>query len=291
MTERRAEVLMVVIILARSTSYLFSKLGLQDLGTYNLIALRFFSAFIILSIIFWKKMLKVNWKLILSGILIGLMTFLAIQFELMSLKTTDTSTTSFLESITIVFISLIESVLRKKLPQKMIIFSTAIAMAGVALLTLKASLSMTSGEIFALLGALSYALLIIFTDRFAENDDPITLGIVQVGFVGIMGIAMSFAFETPHLPTTHIAWAAVAALSLICTVVGFTFQPLVQKYMSSEKAGLFLALNPVSASILGIIFLGEGTTTSELFGAGMVLVAVILASTVSEKEADIVIKE
>ena len=58
-----------------------------------------------------------------------------------------------------------------------------------------------SGELLALLAAMFYACAIILTDRLSHKDDPLTLGILQVGFMGIFNAAASVLSESPVLPS------------------------------------------------------------------------------------------
>jgi len=45
-----------------------------------------------------------------------------------------------------------------------------------------------------------YAGSIILTDRLSRQDDPLTLGILEVGFVSLFALTASFITETPRLP-------------------------------------------------------------------------------------------
>lgn len=49
MNTSTAKILMASVIMARSTSFLFSKICLEDMGPFELLAIRFFLAFLILS--------------------------------------------------------------------------------------------------------------------------------------------------------------------------------------------------------------------------------------------------
>ena len=45
MSEKRAELLLACVIIARSTSFVFNKLGLGTMTAFNLLAVRFLLAF------------------------------------------------------------------------------------------------------------------------------------------------------------------------------------------------------------------------------------------------------
>lgn len=83
---------------------------------------------------------------------------------------------------------------------------------------------------------------IIATDRFSHHDDPLTVGIVQVGVLGVLALIAACCFETPRLPQTGMEWGMVLALAIVCTGFGFTLQPVAQSHTSAERAGLFCAL-------------------------------------------------
>ena len=57
MSERKAEVLMMAAIIACSTSFVFSKMGLSTMGAFNILAARFLLAFILLFALLGKKMM------------------------------------------------------------------------------------------------------------------------------------------------------------------------------------------------------------------------------------------
>ncbi|BAL00128.1 hypothetical protein OBV_29290 [Oscillibacter valericigenes Sjm18-20] len=153
----------------------------------------------------------------------------------------------------------------------------ATALAGVALLTLRESLSVDAGEWFCLAAAMLYAGSIILTDRLSRQDDPLTMGILEVGFVGLFALIVSLFTETPRLPAGIVEWGVILMLAVVCTGFGFTLQPVAQRYTSVERAGLFCALNPASAALLGAVFLHERLGWRGFVGCLLVLASVALS--------------
>ena len=286
MSRRQAELLLAAVILTRSTGYLFSKAGIESLGIFNLLAARFLLAFMLLAIIFFKKFKAVKPCDILRGAVLGGVFALVMALELTALKTTDTSTASFLENTAIIFVPLIEALLLRRAPERTALISAAAAIAGVALLTLgSGSFGFTAGELYCLCAALVYAAAIIITDRFSRKGDGLTMGIMQVGFIGIYALAASFIFETPRLPSGGTEWGVILALAIVCTCVGFTFQPVAQAHLSSECSGLFCALSPVFASLLWVVFLGEPVTLQGVFGSALILFSLYIPHIFARKAA------
>ena len=71
MNRKQAELLLAAVILTRSSAYLFSKTGLETLGTFNLLAARFLLGFAVLAIIFFKRMRRINRHDLIGGAVIG----------------------------------------------------------------------------------------------------------------------------------------------------------------------------------------------------------------------------
>lgn len=54
MTQKKAEILLAAVIAARATSLLFSKIAMNGMGIFNLLAARFLMAFVLLAVVFFK---------------------------------------------------------------------------------------------------------------------------------------------------------------------------------------------------------------------------------------------
>lgn len=280
LTPKTAEILLAAVIIARSTSFLFSKILLQSMEPLTLLAVRFLTAFLFLVLLFHKKLTCIRMHTLLSGMLLGGAFFAIMVAELYSLKITPSSTVCFLENTAIVFVPLFEAILRRKCPSLPLLARLAIVMLGIGFLTMHGSFALTmgKGERLALLSALFYATAIILTDRFSHQEDALLLGILQVGFLGIFALIAAFLLETPHLPATAIEWGSILFLALICTGFGYTLQPVAQSRTSAEKAGMLCALSPVSAAILGRVFLQENLGVTGIIGAALVLFSILISS-------------
>ena len=246
------------------------------MGTFSLLGLRFLTAFLFLLPFAWKRLSRVSGRTLLRGMLLGASFFAVMAAEVSSLKTTNASTTAFLENTAIIFVPLFEAALHKNFPKFPVIMSAMISLSGVALLTVKGGMfSLSAGECLSLLAAVFYACSIILTDRISRKDDPLTLGILQVGFMGAYSMIAAFLFETPRLPATSSEWGIILTLAIVCSGFGFTLQPLAQSRTTSERAGLFCALSPAGAAIMGSIFLKEKLGLAGILGTLLILLGMV----------------
>ena len=118
-TTRRYELLLASVIAARATSFLLSKLLLQMLTPFDLLAVRFLLAFLLLALIFHRRLLHLDGKTVRSGVIVGALLFMTMSFELQALRQADSSLVSLLENCSILFVPLFEILLYRKLPDKM----------------------------------------------------------------------------------------------------------------------------------------------------------------------------
>ena len=195
-TERGAEILLIFVLVARSTSFVMSKVTMNAMNPFNLLGVRFLLAFLLLCIPFGKRLVKIKKQTLLKGLLVGLAFFCVMTAELFTLRLTASSTSSFLENMAIVFVPIFEAVLLHRLPAKYSVAGVLISMIGIGFLTLEGGrIVLGTGELIGILSGILYAVAIIITDRLSHNDDSLLIGMVQVGTIGALGMIASFLFE------------------------------------------------------------------------------------------------
>jgi len=252
------------------------------MGPFLLLGFRFTIAFILVAIFFHKKIKETNWTVLWHSAVLSIFFIGSMVFELNGLKTTPSSTVAFLENGIIVVVPIITAIIGRRLPSKATIVSAIIAVCGTVLMTVEgAHINFTIGEFLVICGTFCYAAALITTDIISKNDDPALISIYQLLFIGVFSFVGSFLFEEPAMPTSGTEWGAILWLAIVCSGVGFTLQPFGQKYTSADRAGLFTAFNPLTAALLGVIFLDEQLSTTTIIGALLVLLAVVLPSLVN----------
>ena len=279
LTRRQSEILLAAVISARATSMLFSKIVLAGMDVFNLMALRSLIAFALLIPLFHKQIRAAGKAELRAGFIMGTLFFLTMATELASLRYAPTSTVAFLQNTAIVIVPFLQAVLLRRRPENTAIVSSLICLAGVALLTLAGNAGPAIGILLALASAFAYAFTIIATDRLSHSGiDSFAAGILQVAAVGVLSLIASFLLESPHLPQNAASWASILTLAIVCSGFGFTLQPVAQSGTSAEVAGLLCALNPLVASVLGVVFLHEVLSAKAILGGVLVLIGIILYS-------------
>lgn len=275
MNSRRAELLMASVSLAWGSSYLLMKIGLDGIGPYNLIALRFGIAFFAMSLIFLPRYRQLSAATLAKGVFTGIILFLIFYGMVNGVNHTTASTAGFLTSTTVVMVPVLECLLKRTLPSKTIVISILLSVAGLFLLTAKDGIVFDIGAAYCLTGAFFYAVYIIVFARLAKGNDTLLISIIQLGVASLTGAVFMFLSETPSLPATPTQWSAILGLGLICSAYGFVVQPIAQRYTTPEKIGLIFSLEPVFSALLSWLFLHEILGFKGYTGAILIFAAVI----------------
>jgi len=279
MTQQQANWILATVSFAWGASYIFMKLTVDAIPPITIVALRFGIAFIVMVLIFSKKIIRVDAKTLKYSAIVGTLLcgiFIALMY---GVKSTTASTAGFLTSTTVILVPILQIFITRQLPNKKIVWGVLIVSTGLAILLIGDDFTIVPGALYCLVAALLYAIHIIVTNRFVREVDPLQLGIYQLGFATLFATIGAFLFETPVLPGSALHWFAILGLALICSAYGFVLQPIAQKYTTPESAGFLFSLEPIFSAILAFIFLHENMGVQGYLGATLILAGVLVANT------------
>ncbi|MDD5919412.1 MAG: DMT family transporter [bacterium] len=276
--QKTASILLALVISARATSFLFSKLCLTTMTAYSLISVRFITATLIMLILFQRHIFgSFSFNDAKKGFLFGTLYFFTLLCEHIGLKTINSGTASLLENLAIILVPFAETFLSRKCPEKKTVFRAILAIAGVFFLSMKGqSFEFAVGELYLLCAAAFYSAAIIVTSRLSTQGDAFNMGFFQVCTIAFWGTLSATLSGNYTLPTSTEQYLMVLILAAVCTCFGFTLQPVAQSKVPSEKAALFCAINPLIAGILGTIILHESFTPFSICGTVLILFALII---------------
>lgn len=278
MTRQRANLLLILITIGWGTSYVFMKVGMEQLGPFAITFWRFIIAFLVVGALFYRRLRHVNKKTLgysaISGmILCGVFTTIVYGME-----TTDISTAGFLVSTTVILVPILQALFTRTWPLRNVVIGMVIVAAGLALLTMKDSLSLSIGAWLCLATAFFNALYIVVTKKFVQEVETLQLGVYQLLFTAVYaGIGMLIV-EGFVMPQAQGQWLAILGLAVICSAFGFVMQPIAQKYTTAESAGFIFSLEPIFAALFAFLFYGEFIALQGYVGAVLILVGVLVAN-------------
>src|SRR6266545_2199951 len=169
------------------------------------------------------------------------------------LAATSAGSSAFLTCAGTLFAAFLAWPLLGQRPSRVLLGGIALALAGAALISLRAGLALGRGELWTLAGALAYALQVVVLGRVAPRADPVVL-------TGIQSLAMSAVLASQ----AGLASRQLAALGPLCWA----------RFAYLALAGS--ALEPLFALAFALTVGAERFAARWWLGAGLILAAVVL---------------
>lgn len=278
MSKTGAKILLTTVFIARGTSFLFSKNLMDSMTPMSILAIRFILAFLILAVLFHKKLKECSKESLKGGLILGVLYTVCMTFEMYGLRRIDSGVSALIENMAIVMVPIYAAILTRTFPKRKTMLCALLAVVGVGCLSLTQSSNAGGGTgiVLMICAALTYAACIMATERVTQHADPVTVGMLQLGVMGVLSLILSLLTGSFGMPRTGNQWLMLLFLVLLCSCFGFTFQPVGQKYLPAETAAVFTVINPLTASVMGILLAGESMTLLKLTGYVLILAALII---------------
>lgn len=130
-----------------------------------------------------------------------------------------------------------------------------------------------AGAGLLLAAAVGYAAATLLVRRL---DDASPLGI-SAATLAIATVLLAPGAATSPVGATATAWAALAALGVLCTAVAFALYYLLIAEAGATRAALSVYLAPIFSVLTGALVLGEAITASTFTGLALILTGSWLA--------------
>ncbi|MCJ7583489.1 MAG: DMT family transporter [Anaerolineales bacterium] len=132
-----------------------------------------------------------------------------------------------------------------------------------------------TGILLALSAAAIYSVYIIVGTGVMQQVSAVQSSTVIFAAAGIVYGALT-AINGPHWPVTSAGWLALAAVTLIATVIPVATFLAGLKRIGPTDASMLSTLEPVVTVLLAALLFGEALPPVTLLGGGLILAAVLL---------------
>ena len=187
----------------------------------------------------------------------------------------STAKASFITAMYVVLVPVAGLALGRKSPAQLWA-CVALSVAGLYLLCMQGGFGgIRPSDGVLLLCAALFTLQIIAVDHFAPRLDGVRLSLAQFLTVAVESTAASLLCEKVAL--ADIAGAALPVLycGLLSSGVGYTLQIVGQRDLDPAIASLAMCLESVFGALGGWLLLGQGLSTREIAGCGLIFAAVV----------------
>ncbi len=276
--ERNASAFLLLNAILWGSSYIWSKMLLGYLPYFTILFVFSLGGLFAISIIFFRRILDMNRKTFIIGMIVGCFWILSNIFCMLALKGTSSSNTAFIVQLSVIITPLLMSVHRRKMPGSRAVISAIAALTGLLLLTCDFErLSFHRGDLFALCNAVFFSLYLVALKIYTGKTDPVQFTFVQHVAGTIVFLCLALLFETPQIAACNInrTGYAILILSMAISVLTILIQSSAIKYVRPEKATVIYTLEPVTAAILACVLSGEKPTGfCRIAGCVLILFAV-----------------
>ena len=221
---------------------------------------------------------KGDFKTLLSGgICCGVMLCIASNFQQFGISFTTVGKAGFITAMYILIVPILGLFMKKKVSMK-VWFGVVLATIGLYMLCMTSeSFSLSKGDFLVLICAGFFSLHILIIDYFSPKADGVRMSCIQFFVCGIISMIIAFIFEQPNLGAILSGWLPILYAGVLSCGVAYTLQIVGQKNMDPTVASLILSLESVFSVLAGWVILNQKLSGRELFGCGLMFLAIIMA--------------
>jgi drug/metabolite transporter (DMT)-like permease len=196
-------------------------------------------------------------------------------FQTWGMQHTTATNSSFITILYVVFVPLLETIVLRKAPPRILWLWIVAALAGAALMCRLHELKLNVGDMLTLCCAFLAAVHILLTGWAVRRiQSPFLFN----GWTAVMSAALLWPLAVategwPHLPTELTPWLGIAYLSLVSTLVAFLLQVRAQRVLSPSLSSMLFLLESPFGALFAYAVLGERLLPGQWLGAGIILIA------------------
>ena len=278
------------------TAFVAQQVGMDHMGPFSFSALRCtLGGLVLIPLVFLfqkfrapEKKAQLDWKLgILGGVCCGVVLCVASNLQQIGIQYTSVGKAGFITALYIVIVPILGLFLKKPNGLKLWV-SVAVAVAGLYLLCMTDSFSLSTGDFYMFLCAMIFSVHILVIDYFSPKVDGVLMSCVQFLVAGALSAVGMLIWETaPGWGQITAAWLPIVYAGVMSCGVAYTFQILGQKNVNPTIASLILSLESVISVLAGWVLLGQTMSPREITGCVLMFAAIVLAQLPERQRASV----
>lgn len=277
MTNRRAELLLLLVTLLAAMGWVFSKNALQEFAPYQFIALRFLLAALVLALFCGQQFKGLSREQLLRSGITGTVFGLTLLLWILGLqKTPYIGEGAFISSLTVVIVPIIGRLFfGSKLSLKLLL-ALIPAVAGLACLSIDGGFRFSPYHFLFLAAAVGFSLHLNLSSYFVKNIPPLALASIQLGVAGFIALLAALVTGFWELQLSSVAWGWLLASALLATSLRFALQTRALQTLQPSHASMIFLAEPVGTAILGAMLLGERMSANQWLGCLLIFTALLI---------------
>jgi len=251
--------------------------AVAHIDPFLFVFLRFLLGAITLLPLVWVSIKKTETKLLMGSIILGIVNSAAYTTQTISLQTESAARVAFITGLCVILVPFFMPLFKLGKPRLLEIICALICLIGLYILTGANINNISVGDMWSLLCAFLFATAITYLQRLSlqvKNHKP--LAFYQILFTAPLPLLFSL-----HANYTVILRPSVIIALLFCAIaatsIAIYLQSKYQHFVSAPKAVLIYSLEPVFASVFGVILSDEILTREIIIGGLLILFSLALS--------------
>ena len=258
-----------------------TKTLVMEIPPFMILWVRFLFASIFFSIIFFKKIHKISYRLLYRSLFCGFILWIAFVTQIFGIQYSSPGKAGVITGLFIIFVPILYFLLEKKKLSIFTIFATLLSFFGLLLFSYHSTekLVLKKEDLILVTSAFFYALHIVYIDKTYEdflNPNIYTFILIQMIVIMFLSFLPSFYLEKKPDSITINSHIGLMYNVLIGTILAYTAQTVVQKYSPPTHVSLIMSFESVFAYLFSWIFYGEEITWSNILGVLFILTGIFL---------------
>ncbi len=276
-TQTRAESALLATTLIWGSTFVFVKIGLEDISPVLMTGVRFLLAAAAFLALFNRQLFPITREEFVRAFVLGFFLYLGFISQNIGLTITTASKSAFITSLMVVFVPIIQFLVEKRSPTWGNILGIIVVLAGLWLMTSPSGGGFNIGDGLTLICAILFAYYIVYLDIASKMVSVGKLAFVQTVVAGVFGILSALAAEEMRFTPTFSMISSMIYLTVFATVITTYVQTRYQKDTTPTRAAIIFTIEPVWASAFAAIALAERLGWLEVGGAVLIITGVLIS--------------
>ncbi|WP_343534724.1 DMT family transporter [Pedobacter sp.] len=285
----KKNVLLILLILGTAfwgISFSVTKLAMGSQSPNTFLFYRFLMATLVLSIIFWKHLVKTDIVAIKTGAILAIPLFLGIQLQTLGIQNTPASQCAFIAGTSVVIVPLFKLMLYRKAAPFKIWIAATVALIGLFVISVNGQLTIGTGDLYTIAGAFCFAAYLILVEQQASKKSLVPTIIPMFATCTLLTFGLSLGdAQANWFPESDTFWIGIVFCGLFSTAYMYSISNIAQRYISAERVAVIYLFEPVFGAIAAFFILDENLTWRLLLGGALIFIATLISEVNFKKKS------
>lgn len=232
------------------------------------------------SLIYIFRLKKIKGRVVENSqpiLILGFVLFLAFLFQTYGLSLTTTSKNAFLTATNVIWTPIIVSIFYKYKISRNIKVGSILMIFGVALVSLDGISKFNVGDVLTLVGAVFFAVHIIFINRYANDMNIDSLVFGQLFVTGVLALITTLIFGNVEITFGSEFITSLVFVVVFSTALCFFLQNYGLSQIESSTGAIILSLESMFGVMAAMLIDHDPVNTITIIGFVVMFIAILIA--------------